>query len=419
MSKAILTCDLGFGDSGKGTVVDALAQHTRADLVVRYCGGAQAAHNVVRDDGTHHTFSQWVSGSLAGCDTLLSRHVLVNPRYALKERKILSTLIKPTEWPRLCIDEEALVTTPWHMSVNRCRDTALSHGSCGMGIGETVRYSLKHEPVRVKHLKLPYNDLCDVLEPVRDRLKAEADALLGRDSSEECEVFRLRCFNHVVQEMWSLRSSQIDILSHGDAVDMVFQNNTIFEGSQGVMLDEDYGFHPHTTWAHTTLRNAEELVAEAGVEVAQRLGIIRTYVTRHGAGPLVGEYFQRKKVETHNATNPWQQHWREAPADPSLWKYALKHAGAVDSLAVTHTDVISDPWVFQNPYPLDHFDYAHHLSLDEREALTKKLPADVGTYQVPAQLVLAEISERLNCPITLTSHGPRTGDKKICAFPET
>lgn len=62
----------------------------------------------------------------------------------------------------------------------------------------------------------------------------------------------------------------------------------MFEGAQGILLDEWHGFHPYTTWSTTTFANAETLLAEAG-ESAIRLGVIRCYMTRHGPGPFVTE----------------------------------------------------------------------------------------------------------------------------------
>ena len=64
----------------------------------------------------------------------------------------------------------------------------------------------------------------------------------------------------------------------------------IFEGAQGVLLDEHFGFHPHTTWSTTTFANAQTLLSESGFEGRQtRLGVLRTYFTRHGPGPFVTE----------------------------------------------------------------------------------------------------------------------------------
>ena len=61
--KASIVADLGFGDTGKGTIVDALARQGGVSAVVRFSGGAQARHNVVTPDGRQHEFSQFGSGT--------------------------------------------------------------------------------------------------------------------------------------------------------------------------------------------------------------------------------------------------------------------------------------------------------------------------------------------------------------------
>ena len=63
---AYVVVGLGFGDEGKGAIVDHLAAVHPVHTVVRYNGGAQAAHNVVLPDGRHHTFHQFGSGTFRG-----------------------------------------------------------------------------------------------------------------------------------------------------------------------------------------------------------------------------------------------------------------------------------------------------------------------------------------------------------------
>src|SRR5579864_7866772 len=89
MSKVFLVQGLGYGDEGKGSIVDYLVRQEKAPLVVRFNGGAQAAHNVVTDDGRHHTFTQFGSGTFAGARTFLSRFMIVNPFTLLTEAKAL------------------------------------------------------------------------------------------------------------------------------------------------------------------------------------------------------------------------------------------------------------------------------------------------------------------------------------------
>src|SRR5689334_12757201 len=91
MQHAFLTVDLGFGDAGKGSIVDFLSREHLAHTVVRYNGGAQAAHRVVAA-GTkprEHVFAQFGSGTLAGAATHLSRFMLLDPLAMLAEEQHL------------------------------------------------------------------------------------------------------------------------------------------------------------------------------------------------------------------------------------------------------------------------------------------------------------------------------------------
>lgn len=412
---AVLTVDLGYGDAGKGTIVDALVRKTRANLVVRYNGGAQCAHNVVTDDGMHHNFHQFGSGTLAGCDTLLGPEVRVNPREFLRERHDLTQ----TGATAVYVDERCLITTPWHMALNRIRENARTnrHGSCGMGVGETVQYSLNYvDAPRVRDL---VSDFIDKLELVYHRLKTEADTLLLADSSTVSQVFKVSSFQVIVDEMKRFRR-QVFILDHGQVLEMLQKRDTVFEGAQGVLLDEDWGFHPYTTWSHTTLLHAEELATEAGLNVTQRLGIIRSYMTRHGAGPLTGEIHPevaafKKLTEAHNDTNEWQQHWRVAPADLTAWNYAVRKCPGLDTLAITHMDKVdTSRWDIQDSYSLDHFDRIKPDDFAAREhATTRMMQVTNRVYAVMSHAVLDVISTGLRLPVYVTSHGPKSGDKKF------
>ena len=82
--QAIFITDLGFGDAGKGTITDFLARHYAAHTIVRYNRGPQAAHNVICNDGRHHTFSQFASGIYRGApDSFYLRKIAENWRIYL------------------------------------------------------------------------------------------------------------------------------------------------------------------------------------------------------------------------------------------------------------------------------------------------------------------------------------------------
>ncbi len=182
----VVVVDLGYGDAGKGTVVDWLCTRRCGEepvhAVVRFNGGAQAAHNVVTADGRHHSFAQFGSGTFTpGVRTHLSRHVLVDPLALIAEAGHLAALGVRDALDRLTVDRSALVTTPYHRAANRARETARGagrHGSCGMGVGETMAYALAHgdEALRAGDCLCP-RTVRRKLTLLRDRLTEEVGRL--------------------------------------------------------------------------------------------------------------------------------------------------------------------------------------------------------------------------------------------------
>ena len=144
---------LQYGDEGKGTVVECLVRRAvlrgvepSKVLVVRFNGGPQAAHHVVLDDGTHHVFSQFGSGSLSGARTLIARRALIAPDRIAREAMALARLgvVKPLD--QLSIDGKCCVVTPWHAVLSRLRvllptivDGRPRPGTTGVGVGAASR----------------------------------------------------------------------------------------------------------------------------------------------------------------------------------------------------------------------------------------------------------------------------------------
>ena len=248
--------------------------------VVRFNGGAQAAHNVVTPDGRHHTFAQFGSGTFTpGVRTHLSRFMLVDPLALAAEAAHLAAAGVTDAVDRLTVDRDALLTTPYHRAANQARERARGsdrHGSCGMGIGETARYALDYpaDAPRAGDCDAPRR-LARKLALLRSRLMAEFGAAQAAvlaappvsDVCAACQAFAGRV--RLVDGTYLTR-----LLHAGPAV---------FEGAQGVLLDEWHGFHPYTTWSTTTFGNAETLLAEAGL-AATRLGVVRCVPDQARAG---------------------------------------------------------------------------------------------------------------------------------------
>src|SRR5687767_2778700 len=126
-----------YGDEGKGRTVDFLAD--ALTLVVRFNGGAQAGHTVVLPDGRRHVFHHFGSGTFKGAETFLSQHFIMNPIMYCRELKELPAV-------RVTADPRCRITTPWDMMLNQAVEAKRGndrHGSCGLGINETVTRELQ------------------------------------------------------------------------------------------------------------------------------------------------------------------------------------------------------------------------------------------------------------------------------------
>ena len=338
--RPFIVTGLGYGDEGKGTIVDALVRRYGLSLVVRHNGGAQAAHNVWTEDGRHHTFSQFGSGTfVVGVKTLLSRFMLVNPGAMLNENQHLCTVGVVDAFSRTVIDCRARITTPWHITLNRLKEAergAARHGSCGMGIGETVADSLDR----------PDSALLagDLLKPdLHDKLTQTQQALCCK-YPRFSETLKQNTVNSAVTRMLEF-ASVASIVSPKETCRLIEGHACVFEGAQGTLLDEDFGFHPHTTWSKTTDANALLLLQEAEVLARPvKFGVTRWYLTRHGDGPFRSEDVALNYLiaDDDNETGEFQGVFRVGAMDIPLLRYAIKANSSVDYLAVTHLDKLTE-----------------------------------------------------------------------------
>lgn len=398
----IVVVDLGFGDAGKGATVDWLCSADAGldvSAVVRFNGGAQAAHNVIAA-GRHHTFAQFGSGTFSGVPTLLSRHVLVEPIALAGEARQLAVLGVPDPLALLHIDGRALLTTPIHIAANRAREDARGssrHGSCGRGIGETAWYALEHDAPTVS----------DCLRPkvLRDKLQALAahyGALIA-PSEHRYEPI------DVLIDMYQEFAAAVRIVGGEQLARFARRGRLVFEGAQGVLLDEWRGFHPHTTWSTVEPRNARAMLAEIGT-AGYILGVTRTYMTRHGAGPLPTEDPDLTYPEPHNTTGRYQGDFRLGHLDPILLRYAIAAAGGIDGLALTHLDAPGTHYAATgyatDEGVVDHLSPGTWQDLDHQQRLTDLLTTARPILTEMPDDVPRWLAQTLDTPVVLTSNGP-------------
>ncbi len=339
MRRAIITVGLSFGDEGKGATVDHLCRHYGADLVVRYSGGSQAGHNVQLPDGRRHTFSQFGAGTLAGVPTYLGAPVVVNPTALAREAEHLAGMGVSAPYETLTVSPRCLVSTFFHQATNQLRELARGdnrHGSCGHGVGEARNYWLRHGDAAVF-----VRDLCDravlreKLELLRQRLLLD---LQGISATVPRDAFRDYDLLGITAE--AVAEPLLEVGARLRVGEMPDCDTAVFEGAQGVLLDEWYGFHPHTTWSTVTPHFGVEMAARAGAEEVCVLGVVRAYLTRHGAGPFPShdEALTRRVNDEGNPWNRWQGSLRAGWLDLVLLRYAAAACGALDNLAVSGLD---------------------------------------------------------------------------------
>lgn len=331
MRSAEVVIGANFGDEGKGLVTDFLASQHKESLVVRFNGGSQASHTVITPEGKRHVFSHIPSGTYAGAHGYLSRFFIVNPMIFRKEMGTIKTA------PVLYVDNDAMVSTPFDMLINQGLEKARSscgtgrHGSCGLGINETVTRTLSGDRFRITVSNL-YDDAI---------LMRKVDDIQRNYVPTRLSDLRLG-WEHL-----PVNPKEIDVISGFFQDVFFFRENTmptgsylinlydhvIFEGAQGLLLDEASAFYPHVTRSRTGLTNVVEICGETNIKSLDVTYVSRCYLTRHGSGPLPHEVAKKPYSGIRDDTNLWNAYQgplRFAPLNLDLLKVAIQNdlAGA-------------------------------------------------------------------------------------------
>lgn len=369
-------CGMQYGDEGKGSFVDYLAHEKNIDCVVKYNGGSQASHTVVTPTGVMHKFSQLGAGMfLEKCHTYITENMVVNLENLLVEMEIFSEksgidfqdLLK-----RVHIHEDCYVVTPYHKLLNKLRELSLGknrRGSVGTGVSE-VRYLLRetvtyppHQKLvlRVKDVFYPDNAFTVAItlqalqeyvnqfyknnkEAIRANtpreletaLKNEIDFLLAPESFSQINWVYMKKFRCAPSET-SLAQCVYSTYEQSFKKNC---SNAIFEGSQGLLIDETYGIKPNTTFLDTTNNFALEISGYK--DKVKKIGIAKAFMTRHGDGLFLTESPEvSEKIQDENQEERfWNGKIRFGWFDALLLRYAQR-VNQVDELYLSSLDKLS------------------------------------------------------------------------------
>jgi len=354
MGTAHVVVGLGIGDEGKGSTIDLLCHATSAKADVRYSAGPQASHHVVRDDGVVHGFAQVGAGSFGvEVKTHLSRGMLIKASNLLVEIDALASRgIEVLD--RLTIDPAAALVLPWHAMVSRMAEEVRGterHGSVGMGVGIAwnERETYPDSVPRMSDL-LDRPELARKLSAGYERAQESASHILrtaGENSKaltihrEYTDRFSVRRILDDLESIGGRLAGRLlaDEEFYGSVVDRT--SSIVLEGTHGVLLDPKYGFAPHITECEVCFEPADAFLERSGhTGSVQRVGVVRAYASRHGAGPLVtfDERLTKDLPERHNGDTHWQGSARAGAFDLVAARYSLACCGGVDFISLTNID---------------------------------------------------------------------------------
>ncbi|MEJ7749573.1 MAG: adenylosuccinate synthase [Candidatus Limnocylindrales bacterium] len=277
---ATVIVGLQWGDEGKGKTTDFLAEQTA--MVVRYQGGDNAGHTVMRGDDIFK-LQLTPSGVLyPHITSLIGNGVVVNPVTLIAEFDMLTS--RGIDVSRVRISRSAHVIMPYHVALDRANEARLGEarvGTTGRGIGPAYGD-------RAWRLGLRMEDLLDrdVLRDRIGRVLADKNLLLSSMAAETFEPERLvdlaagwgeRLAGHLDDTTWLVQAA----LGRGEHV--------LLEGAQGTLLDLDHGSYPFVTSSNPVAGGACTGGGIGPLQVDEVIGVMKAYSTRVGSGPYPTE----------------------------------------------------------------------------------------------------------------------------------
>ncbi len=322
-----------WGDEGKGKLVDVLAE--RADLVVRYQGGANAGHTVVIGD-KQFVLRQIPSGILHSRVTcLIGNGVVLEPENLFSELDSLHERGIETAG-RLYVSDRAHLVLPYHKLLDAASEKSQKLGTTGRGIGPAYEDKYGRRGIRVVDLRR--------LECARSFLSERvhrANQLLElMGSTERADLDQhVHLLERLAPRLLPLAADAGLLLQRA----IKERRRILLEGAQGALLDVDHGTYPYVTSSNTTAGGAAVGAGIGPTAIDVVLGEVKAYTTRVGNGPLpteaespFGERLRELGGEFGAVTGrPRRCGWFVA----TVVRYATRVNG-LTGLAVTKLDVL-------------------------------------------------------------------------------
>ncbi|MET0685948.1 MAG: adenylosuccinate synthase [Solirubrobacteraceae bacterium] len=406
-----------WGDEGKGKITDLIAEN--ADLVIRFQGGNNAGHTIVRDD-VKWKFHLIPSGILyPGKLCAIGNGVVIDPKVLTDELDDLRA--KGVDLSGLRISANAHLIMPYHMLLDHAGETKLGKlqiGTTRRGIGPAYADKAARLGIRVQDLldeKILKKKIMAAMEPKRLALRpyAKSPELDLQSMTEDYLTYGHRIEQYIAD------TARITWKALDDGHDV------IFEGAQGTLLDIDHGTYPFVTSSNPVAASAATGTGAGPKDLDEIWGVAKAYATRVGAGPFPTELDDELGASIREAGGEYGTTTGRARRVGWIDLVALRYAARLNTLthlAITKLDVLSGlgtlrvctRYTSPNEATFDHFPY-HQSVLHQAGGLYEELPGwDEDITEVrseddlpqAARDYLAYISEFVGVPIALISVGP-------------
>ena len=310
-----------YGDEGKGLAIDYFSSQSDSTLVVRHNGGAQAGHTVEIGD-KRFVFHELSSGSFRNADTYWADTFFPDIYKLSDEMEAFHALSGIT--PRIYASPSACITTIDDVLINMLLESSRGdkrHGSCGMGINEAnLRGKAGWGYTLGRLISGTAARFYRELVRIRKEYTTQRLCELGLTDTYDSEYYDLLKDDKVLYNFAETIFHNLPYVLIEENTGLLFEryDDILFEAGQGLRLDAEFKNNwPHVTASRTGLPNVLHVLEECGRKLDEAVYVTRSYITKHGAGPLKNEFTTSKAMlfDQTNIRNQWQGKLRYARFD--------------------------------------------------------------------------------------------------------
>jgi adenylosuccinate synthase len=410
-----------WGDEGKGKVVDLLAE--RADAVIRFQGGNNAGHTIVRN-GETWKFHLIPSGILyPGKTCVIGNGVVVDPKVLLTELDGLRA--RGVDVSGLKISANAHVIMPYHIILDHSGEARLGKleiGTTKRGIGPAYADKASRLGIRVQDMldeKILKKKILSALEPKKALLRPyERDPDFGPQLDLQRMTEDLLTFGHRLEQHIADTAALVWRALDDDKL-------VVFEGAQGALLDIDHGTYPFVTSSNPVAAAACTGSGIGPKDIDEVWGVAKAYSTRVGAGPFPSELHDETGELIRERGGEFGTTTGRARRTGWMDLVALRYAARINSLtalSITKLDVLSGfdrvkvctRYRGEDDASFDTFPY-HQSVLHHATAEYEELPGwreeisecrSIADLPQAARDYLDWIADQTGVPVTLVGVGP-------------